>query len=47
MNKNTWTKDYPVVNSGLSKLAAEDAKRKGFTHKTKKQKREEKTKENT
>lgn len=42
MNKNTWTKDYPIVNSGLSKLAAEDAKRKGFTHKTKAQKKKEK-----
>ena len=38
MNKNTWTKDYTAVGQGLSKLAQEDAKRKGYTHKTKAQK---------
>ena len=33
-NKNTWTKDYTGAK-GLSRLAAEDAKRKGFTPKSK------------
>lgn len=42
MNKNNWKKDYSGVNSGLSKLAAEDAKRKGYTFKTKRQKKLEK-----
>jgi hypothetical protein len=42
MNKNTMEKDYAGVGQGLSKLAAEDAKRKGYTHKTKAQKRKEK-----
>lgn len=44
MNKNTWDKEYPVVNNGLSKLAQEDAVRKGYKFKTKKQKQEEKLK---
>ena len=42
MNKNTWAKDYSGVGQGLSKLAAEDAKRKGHSFKTKKQKKQEK-----
>lgn len=44
MNKNTFDKEYPVVNSGLSKLAAEDAKRKGYAFKTKAQKKKDKEK---
>ena len=34
MNKNTWDKDYTGAK-GLSRLAAEDAKRKGFAPKSK------------
>jgi hypothetical protein len=36
-NKHTWTKDATGAK-GLKKLAAEDAIRKGFTPKKKKQK---------
>lgn len=36
-NKNTWDKDYTGAK-GLKKLAAEDAVRKGFTPRKKKQK---------
>lgn len=36
-NKNTWNKDYTGAK-GLSKLAAEDAQRKGHTPKKKKTK---------
>lgn len=39
MNKNTWTKDYSGAK-GLSQLAAEDAKRKGFTPKKKTNKKD-------
>ena len=44
MNKNTWDKEYPVVNNGLSKLAREDAERKGHKFTTKAQKRTKKEK---
>lgn len=43
MNKNTWSKDYTAVGQGLSKLAQDDAKSKGYTHKTKAQKAKAKT----
>lgn len=36
-NKNTWTKDA-TGSKGLKKLAAEDAVRKGFAPRKKKQK---------
>ena len=36
-NKNTWDKDFTSAK-GLKKLAAEDAVRKGFTPRKKKQK---------
>lgn len=45
MNKNTWTKDYTAVGQGLSRLSREDAKRKGYTHKTKAQKTKSKESE--
>jgi hypothetical protein len=44
MNKNTWTNDYTGVNSGLSKLAAADAKRQGFKFVTKAEKAKKKVK---
>lgn len=34
MNKNTWSKDY-TGTAGLSTLAAQDAKRKGFKPRSK------------
>ncbi len=36
MNKNTWTKDY-TGSPGMSKLAAQDAKRKGYKPRSKTQ----------
>lgn len=33
-NKNTWTQDYTQAK-GLGQLAAEDARRKGYTPKVK------------
>lgn len=42
MNKNTWVKDYTGVNSGLSKLAKQDADRKGYKFVTKAQKKKQK-----
>ena len=42
MNKNTWEKDYTQLGGGLSKLAAEDVKRKGYTFKSKAQKKKDK-----
>ena len=47
MNKNTMKKEYPVVNSGLSKLAKEDAARKGYIFTTKAQKLKKKALSNS
>lgn len=44
MNKNTWDKEYPAVNKGLSYWAKWDADRKGYKFKSKSKKREDKQK---